>query len=116
LAALGQAVPTGVELAGPSSTFAGPGFLGSVMQGFTHGPAQLASPSAGTSLGTGVGQLLSTLDQLNAGRQGGMSMQPIVSGIGGGQPVQGPRVIPGGSSQPGQGNIMKMLGTILAAV
>jgi hypothetical protein len=114
LAALGQAVPQGVELAGPSSTFTGPGFLGSVTQGFVHGPAQLADPSAATSLGAGVGQLLSALDQMNAQRQGGVSMQPIVQGVG--ARLQGPRVIPGGSSQPGQGNVMKMLGQILAAV
>jgi hypothetical protein len=81
LAALGQPVPAGVELVGPSPTFTGPGFFPSVLQGFTHGPAELADPSAGTSLGAGVGQLLSTLDQLNAGRQGGMSMQPIVGGL-----------------------------------
>jgi hypothetical protein len=110
LAALGQAVPAGVELAGPSSTFTGPGFLGSVMQGFTQGPAQFANPSAGTSLGAGVGQLLSTLDQLNAGRSGGMSMQPIIGGITG--QMQGPRVIPGGAAQPGTGPIMKLLGIL----
>jgi hypothetical protein len=110
LASLGQAVPAGVELAGPSSTFAGPGFLSSVMQGFTQGPQSLANPSAGTSLGTGVGQLLSTLDQMNAGRSGGMSMQPIVGGITG--QAQGPRVIPGGAAQPGTGPIMKLLGIL----
>jgi len=114
LAALGQAVPQGVELAGPSSTFAGPGFLGGVMQGFTGAASHVADPSAATSFGSGIGQLLSTLDQLNAGRQGGVSMQPIVQGLG--AHLQGPRVIPGGSSQPGQGNIMKMIGQILGAV
>lgn len=69
LADLGQAVPAGVELAGPSATFAGPGFLSSIQQGFLHGPAQLANPSAATSLGTGVGQLMSALQQLQ--QQGG---------------------------------------------
>jgi len=111
LGALGQAVPQGVELAGPSSTFTGPGFMSSVYQGFVGGPQAVANPSAATSLGTGVGQLLSTLDQMNAGRSGGMSMQPIIGGIGG-QPVQGPRVIPAGSAQPGTGPIMKLLGIL----
>jgi hypothetical protein len=111
LAALGQAVPQGVELAGPSSTFAGPGFLGSVMQGFTHGPAQLANPSAGTSLGTGVGQLLSTLDQLNAGRQGGMSLQPIVGGITGAL-GQRPKLTNTAPPPMGPGPIMGMLGQL----
>src|SRR5215813_2514313 len=114
LASLGQAVPAGVELAGPSATFAGPGFLQSVAQGFVHGPQQLAAPSAATSLGQGVGGLLSALDQLNAQRQGGMSMQPIVGGITG--EAQKPRYLPSAPAQPGQGNIMKMIGQILAAV
>jgi len=122
LAALGQAVPQGVELAGPSSTFTGPGFMGGLAQGFTGAVNQFANPGAGTSLGQGVGQLLQTIDQLNQARGplggipgGGVSLQPLVRGMTG-QPLQGPRVIPGGSSQPGQGNIMKMLGQILAAV
>src|SRR5262245_49187849 len=34
LASLGQAVPEGVELVGPSAAFTGPGFFGGVMQGF----------------------------------------------------------------------------------
>lgn len=110
LAALGQAVPQGVELAGPSSTFTGPGFLGGVAQGFTGALNQVANPSGGTMVGQGLGQLLQTLDQLNAQRQGGMAMAPIVRGLGG--PVQGPRVIPGGSAQPGTGPIMKLLGIL----
>jgi len=124
LQSLGQAVPEGVDIVGPSPTFTGPGFLGSVAQGFVHGPQQYASPSAATSLGQGVGGLLSFLDQLNAQRQplpgqmpgmGGQSLRPIVNPLAQ-EPLQGPRVIPGGSAQPGQGNIMKMLGQILAAI
>jgi len=112
LASLGQTVPAGVELAGPSSTFTGPGFLSSVAQGFVHGPQQFASPSAATSLGQGVGGLLQALDQMNSQRQGGMSMQPIVGGVTGVQPLQGPRVIPGGSAQPATGPIMSLLKVI----
>jgi len=112
LASLGQAVPEGVELAGPSSTFTGPGFLSSVAQGFVHGPQQFASPSAGTSFGQGVGGLLQALDQMNSQRQGGMSIQPIVGGVTGVQPLQGPRVIPGGSAQPATGPIMSLLKVI----
>jgi len=115
IAALGQTVPEGVDIVGPSPTFTGPGFLQSVAQGFVHGPQQYANPSTATSFGQGVGGLLQALDQLNAGRQGGVSLQPIVSGIAP-QPLQGPRVIPSAPAQVGQGNIMKMLGQILAAV
>jgi hypothetical protein len=111
LAALGQAVPEGVDLVGPSATFTGPGFLPSVMQGFAHGPAELANPSAGTSLGAGVGQLLSTLDQLNAGRQGGMSLQPIVGGITGAL-GQRPKLTNTAPPPMGPGPIMGMIGQL----
>jgi hypothetical protein len=111
LAALGQAVPEGVELVGPSPTFTGPGFLPSVMQGFAHGPAELANPSTPTSLGAGVGQLLSTLDQLNAGRQGGMSMQPIVGGITGAL-GQRPKLTNTAPPPMGPGPIMGMIGQL----
>src|SRR5215475_636463 len=112
IAALGLHVPAGVELAGPSSTITGPGLLSSVAQCFVHGPQQFANPSAGTSFGQGVGGLLQALDQMNSQRQGGMSMQPIVGGVTGLQPLQGPRVIPGGSAQPATGPIMSLLKVI----
>jgi hypothetical protein len=96
--------------------------MGGLAQGFTGAVNQFANPGAGTSLGQGVGQLLQTLDQLNQARGpiggipgGGFSLQPLVRGMTG-QQLQGPRVIPGGSAQPGQGNIMKMIGQILGAV
>jgi hypothetical protein len=111
LAALGQAVPEGVELVGPSPTFTGPGFFPSVMQGFAHGPAALADPSAATSLGTGVGQLLSTLDQLNAGRQGGMSLQPIVGGLSGAL-GQRPKLTNTAPPPMAPGPIMGMIGQL----
>jgi len=110
IAALGQTVPQGVELAGPSPTFTGPGFLSGVAQGFTHGPQQFANASAGTSLGQGVGGLLNFLDQLNAQRQGGMSLQPIVSGLTG--PVQRPKYLPDQTPPMGPGPIMGMIGQL----
>ena len=114
LAALGQTVPQGVDLVGPSSTFTGPGFMGGLVQGFTGALPKVANPSAATSIGGGVGQLLQAIDQMNAGRQGGMSLQPIVSGMTG-QQLRGPQVIPGGSAQPATGPIMslfKILGSL----
>jgi len=110
LQSLGQAVPQGVELAGPSSTFTGPGFLNSMVQGFVHGPQQFANASAGTSLGQGVGGLLQALDQLNAQRQGGMSLAPIVGGLTG--PIQRPKYLPDQTPPMGPGPIMGMIGQL----
>ena len=111
LSSLGQAVPQGVELAGPSATFQGPGFLGSVAQGFAHGPMQFANPSAATSLGQGVGGLLSALDQLNASRAGSHGqLAPIISGITG--PVQRPRYLPDQGPPMAPGPIMGMIGQL----
>ncbi len=114
LAALGQAVPEGVDIVGPSPTFTGPGFLQSMYQGFVHGPTQYANPSAATSLGAGLGGLLSTLDQLNAGRPGSTlpgGIGPIVSGLTG--QVQRPRYDPSGPPPMAPGPIMGMLGQLL---
>jgi len=110
LASLGQAVPEGVELAGPSSTFTGPGFLGGLAQGFVHGPQQFANASAGTSLGQGVGGLLSALEQMRGGQAN--MIRPIVQGISGN--VQRPRYDPSGPPPLGQGPIMKMIGQLFA--
>ena len=112
IAALGQPVPAGVELAGPSSTFTGPGFLNSMVQGFVHGPQQFANASAGTSLGQGIGGLLQALDQLNAQRQGGMSLAPIVGGVSGVQPLRGPKYLPDQTPPMGPGPIMGMIGQL----
>src|SRR5262245_37353996 len=121
LASLGQAVPEGVEMVGPSSTFTGPGFLSSVSQGFISGPQQFANPSAGTRIGQGVGGLLRALDQIQ-GTGGGHQVQmgqfaphrmgqQIVRGIG--NQVMGPKpVVPGGQSQVAQGPVMKLLSII----
>lgn len=94
LADLGQAVPAGVDLVGPSSTFTGPGFLEAVHQGFTQGPAflnQFASPSGGTSAGAGVGQLLSAIQKLQGQGGGPAKMPPIIQS---GGPVRPMQVIP----------------------
>jgi len=114
LASLGQTVPTGVELAGPSATFQGPGFLQSVAQGFVNGPQQFANPSAATSLGQGVGGLLSAIDQLNSQRQGGMSLQPIVTGVTG--QTRRPTYIPSAPAKPETGPIMKLIGQVFAGL
>src|SRR5215831_12749916 len=53
LESLGQTVPEGVELAGPSATFTGPGFASGLVQGFTGTLGHFANPSAATSLGQG---------------------------------------------------------------
>jgi hypothetical protein len=116
LAELGQAVPEGVELVGPSSTFTGPGFLGGMMQGFVNGPQQFANPSAGTSIGQGVGGLLSALEQMHGQRGGGGGLQagPIIRNVVG--QLQGPQVIPSAPAKPEQGPIMKMIGQIFAGL
>src|SRR5262245_35684449 len=113
LASLGQAVPEGVELVGPSATFTGPGFLGGIAQGFVHGPQQFANPSAGTSLGQGVGGLLSALEQMRGGGSHAMGQQIIRNVVG---QLQGPQVIPSTPAKPEQGPIMKMIGQIFAGL
>jgi len=82
-----------------------------------HGPQQYANASAATSLGQGVGGLLQALDQMNAGRRGGagISFQPIVGGVTGVQPLQGPKVVGGGAPPMGSGPIMTMIGQLLKA-
>jgi len=112
LASLGQAVPEGVDLVGPSSTFAGPGFMGGFMQGFSGAAKQLANPSAATQMGTGLGQLF---DALNNAR-GTASMPPMVN-MPPSQKVGGPatRVTPPAPVvNPQQGPIMKLIGQLFA--
>lgn len=117
LQSLGQAVPQGVELAGPSSTFTGPGFMGGLVQGFTGAVNPVSNPSAGTSLGTGLGQMAQTVNKLSSVGPGipELPQSPILQPAGAGLMRPKP-VVPGGSAKPEQGNIMKMLGQILAAV
>jgi hypothetical protein len=81
LAAQGQPpVPAGVELVGPSETFAptqqlmqGPGFGSGFLEGFTNTLKRYGEPSAGTSFGQGFGQLARFIDERrSAGGDGGL--------------------------------------------
>jgi hypothetical protein len=107
LADLGQAVPAGVDLLGPSSTFTGPGFLESVHQGFVQGPQflkQFSDPSGGTSAGAGVGQLLSAIQQLQQQGGGPAKMPPIIQT---GAPVRPLQVVaPANAGTVGSGPIL----------
>jgi hypothetical protein len=121
LAALGQAVPEGVELVGPSSTFTGPGFAGGLVQGYLGtlgGP--LAEPSLGTTLGGGLGQTLATLQALHGSPGGTGARLPQLVQLGqhlAGGPathVLPPSMLASPSGAPGQGPIMKFLGQLFA--
>ncbi len=114
LASLGQAVPAGVDLVGPSSTFAGPGFMQGFVQGFTGAAAPLASPSAGTSAGTGLGQLFDALSNLpQAQMPGNQAPQPVVH-LGDVAHAATRLLSPGPPGQPAKGPIMSMIGQLLA--
>jgi hypothetical protein len=104
LQSLGQPVPTGVELLGPSETFQGPGFLGGLIPG---GP-DYANPSAGTQLGQGVGELLAMLQKMK--QQGGGGLAPLVPVAGGGGPAV--RLLPGyqQAAAPSGGLIHNLIG------
>jgi hypothetical protein len=109
LQSLGQPVPTGVELVGPSPTFQGPGFLGSLIPG-VQGGTEYANPSAGTQLGQGVGQLLAMLEKMK--QQGGAGMGPMVPTPGGATPG-GIRMLPGyhAAQAPSGGLIHNLIGS-----
>jgi len=115
LASLGQAVPEGVELAGPSATFTGPGFLGGFAQGLRGAAQKLADPSATTQLGTGLGQFFNALDQIrSAGNSPGAAGTQIV------RMAQGPTgpatkvTPPAPIVHPDTGPIMKLIGQLFA--
>jgi len=114
LASLGQAVPEGVELAGPSSTFTGPGFMQSFAQGFLGAPqAALANPSAATSVGGGLGQLFGAIEQMRGGGLPGMPQPQMglrnIVGLAN-RVLQGPEMAPAGTLPPKQpGPIMSAL-------
>jgi hypothetical protein len=114
LQSLGQAVPQGVELAGPSSTFAGPGFAGGLVQGLLGTLQQSASPSAATQLGGGIGQLASYLQQIHGGGAG-TKLAPVVNAASTMMP-SGPatKVLPASTPGVGQGPIMKLIGQLFA--
>jgi len=112
LASLGQAVPQGVDLVGPSSTFTGPGFFGGLVQGIKGTAEKLADPSASTQVGTGLGQLF---DAINNAR-GTAGMPPMVQlppsmRIGGPATRVTPPVAPVTAAQ---GPIMHMIGQLFA--
>jgi len=115
LASLGQAVPEGVDLVGPSSTFTGPGFLGGFKQGVLGTAQKLADPSAGTQIGTGLGQLFRALDDIRgAGNQPGAAFSQLVNL---GQSPTGPATKvtpPAPVVQPSTGPIMKLIGQLFA--
>jgi hypothetical protein len=119
LASLGQAVPAGVDLVGPSSTFAGPGFLHGLVQGYLGTAQQLASPSAATSAGTGLGQLFSALGNVpQASMPSSGGLPPVVQL---GQAGRGPatQILPGRTAQegpPNTGPIMALLHDILGGI
>jgi len=112
LTSLGQAVPQGVELAGPSSTFTGPGFFGGLVEGIKGTAEKLADPSASTQVGTGLGQLF---DAINNAR-GTAAMPPMVP-MPPSMRVGGPatRVTPPAPVvNAQQGPIMKLIGQLFA--
>jgi len=122
LAKLGQTAPTGVEMVGPSSTFAGPGFMQSFAQGFTgagDAAAKVANPSAATSMGAGVGQLLNAIGQMQGGGGGvggvpqpQTTWQPVVNAAM--KKLRGPEMAPA-ATPPAKwtGPIMSMIGGLL---
>ncbi|HSS55508.1 MAG TPA: hypothetical protein VLK79_12750 [Gaiellales bacterium] len=111
LAALGQAVPEGVELVGPSATFAGPGFIPSAIQGYMGTLGQYASPSAGTQVGGGLGQIFAALQAIQGSPSGMGKLGQIVRL--GDRAMSNPGVsvlpLPQVPTAP-QGPIMKMIG------
>lgn len=82
---LGQPVPQGVQLVGPSETFRaatqGPGFGQGFLEGFMNTLGPYAEPSAATSFGHGLGQLAAFIDRNRSGSgtlEGG-GLGPIVN-------------------------------------
>lgn len=117
LASLGQTAPAGVDLVGPSSTFTGgsggAGFLKGLVQGFTGTAKQLASPSAATSAGTGLGQLFDALQGMPQVPipQPGQTPQPVVT-LGDIVKPATKLVQPGPSGEPSTGPIMNLIGQL----
>lgn len=70
LRSLGQDVPSGVDLVGPSDTFTG-GFGEGVLNGLMGALNQYASPGASYQGGEGLGQLVRFLQSINSGGGGG---------------------------------------------
>ena len=116
LASLGQTAPAGVDLVGPSSTFTGgsggAGFLKGLMQGYAGTASQLASPSAATSAGTGLGQLFTALGNVpQAQMPGNPAPQPMVH-LGDIGHTATRLLAPGPSGEPSTGPIMNLIGQL----
>lgn len=116
LASLGQTAPAGVDLVGPSSTFTGgsggAGFMKGLVQGYLGTAPQLASPSAATSAGTGVGQLLTALGNMpQAQMPGNPTPQPMVK-LGDIGHTATRLLAPGPSGEPSTGPIMNLIGQL----
>jgi hypothetical protein len=104
-------------LAGPAVT--GPGFASGLVQGYLGTLGNYPAASAGTQLGGGLGQLVSTLQALHGGSPAALPMQPIVhpyAGMPAGPSTHllPPSILASPSGAPSQGPIMKMLGGLLA--
>lgn len=116
LSSLGQTAPAGVDLVGPSATFTGgsggAGFLQGLMQGYAGTASQLASPSAATSAGTGLGQLFSALGNMpQAQMPRNTAPQPVVS-LGDIGHAATRLLSPGPAGQPSTGPIMNLIGQL----
>jgi hypothetical protein len=92
LQSLGQPVPQGVDLVGPSETFTGPGFFESFLPGMQGKAQQYANPSPGTQLGQGLGELVRMLEKIKQG--GGGGLPPMVRTPGSSGPT-GVQILPG---------------------
>lgn len=84
IAALGQPVPQGVDIVGPSSTFTGGGGPGGFIQGIVNGfqgTMNQYGPDIGPAAqtGGGLGQLLAFLERMNNAGGGAGQLQQIVN-------------------------------------
>jgi hypothetical protein len=102
-------------LAGPAVT--GPGFAGGLLEGYLGTLGNYPAASAGTQLGGGLGQLLTTLQGLHGGSAAAPGLQPIVhpyAATGPATHLLPPSMLASPSGAPSQGPIMKMLAGLLA--
>jgi hypothetical protein len=102
-------------LAGPAVT--GPGFASGLLQGYLGTLGNYPAASAGTQLGGGLGQLLTTLQGLHGGSAAAPGLQPIVhpyAATGPATHLLPASMLASPSGAPSQGPIMKMLAGLLA--
>jgi hypothetical protein len=110
LSSLGQAVPQGVDLAGPSATFSGPGFFQGLVEGIKGTAEQLANPTASTQTGQGLGQLFDALNQVRGSAPMPMVNLPPSARMGPATRVMPPAPV----VQPQQGPIMGIFRQLFA--